>query len=381
VDDYSYLAIDLNRSGVAGDDPIEVLIDDNAYTNSLRSVNNGGGGLAEVDINVEAGGEWLAIEFNMGEVGGGDSGIIYWDYDPTAPEGQRLGGQAGFPVFVEDPIDAIDAETMYIPDTHLRSVTRTLQSADRVGVLPNTTTGLAFEIDGDTDRADTLVLNNPDPNVYTTVVDVDGVAFHLKVSGTLQSGDAFEIIRADQIDGTPVIVPADPGQTWTFNPSTGQIIFGAMLPGDYNLNGLLDAEDLDMQAVAIAGGQNPKEYDLNGDDLVNFNDRQMWVDDLKNTWIGDANLNGEFNSSDMVQVFVAGKYEKEETATWGQGDFNGDTFFNSSDMVAAFVGGGYEKGLKDGGPNPAVSAVPEPGAWVLALVGLLGLIGRVWKRS
>ena len=67
----------------------------------------------------------------------------------------------------------------------------------------------------------------------------------------------------------------------------------------------------------------------------------MWVDDLKNTWIGDANLNGEFNSGDMVQVFARGKYETLETAGWEDGDFNGDTLFGSGDMVAAFVGGGY----------------------------------------
>ena len=33
----------------------------------------------------------------------------------------------------------------------------------------------------------------------------------------------------------------------------------------------------------------------------------IWVNDLKNTWIGDANLDLEFNSGDMVQVFVAGQ--------------------------------------------------------------------------
>jgi hypothetical protein len=148
------------------------------------------------------------------------------------------------------------------------------------------------------------------------------------------------------------------------------------LQGDYNGNGSLDAGDLDMQAQAIAGGLNPKEYDLNNDDLVNFADREVWVNDLKNTWIGDANLNGEFNSGDMVQVFARGKYEKGVAAGWEDGDWNGDTFFGSSDMVAAFVAGGYEKGLKEGGPNAAVSAVPEPSAIVLALIGLLSLMGR-----
>ena len=49
-------------------------------------------------------------------------------------------------------------------------------------------------------------------------------------------------------------------------------------------------------------------------------------------------------------------------------------------MVAAFVGGGYEKGLKEGGPNPAVSAVPEPSGVLLAVLGLLSLVGVARRR-
>jgi hypothetical protein len=140
------------------------------------------------------------------------------------------------------------------------------------------------------------------------------------------------------------------------------------LVGDYNKNGELDAGDLDMQAEAIAGEQDPPEFDLNGDTKVNFDDRRLWVGDLKGTWIGDANLDLEFNSSDMVQAFVGGKYEIEVTAGWEAGDWDGNTFFDSSDMVAAFVDGGYEQG-----PKVAVSAVPEPSSAVLMLlaIGLL----------
>ena len=262
------------------------------------------------------------------------------------------------------------------------SVTTTgtpLASADLTAAVV-TALPLEFDVNGDTDMADQLVVENPDPNIYTTILDVDGVTFNIAATGALANGDTFDIIDADQMVGTPIITSLDPAQTWTFNPNTGQITLGAALAGDYNGNGSLDAADLDMQAQAIAGGQHPKAYDLNGDDLVNFNDRQMWVDDLKNTWIGDANLNGEFNSGDMVQVFARGKYETLETAGWEDGDFNGDTLFGSGDMVAAFVGGGYEKGLKPGGPNPAVSAVPEPSSVLLALLGVLSLVGLARRR-
>jgi len=95
VDDYTYLAIDLDKSGVAGDTPDEVLIDDNNWTDVYRTQNPMGDGWAETDINVSQNGEWLAVEFNMGEGGGGDAGVLYWDYNPNAPPSRCPAGALG----------------------------------------------------------------------------------------------------------------------------------------------------------------------------------------------------------------------------------------------------------------------------------------------
>ena len=75
---------------------------------------------------------------------------------------------------------------------------------------------------------------------------------------------------------------------------------------------------------------------MNGDDIG------VWVGDLFNSWIGDANLDGEFNSGDLVVVLSAGTYEADVDAVWSTGDFNGDGRANSSDLVAALSDGGYE---------------------------------------
>ena len=142
------------------------------------------------------------------------------------------------------------------------------------------------------------------------------------------------------------------------------------LPGDYNGNNELDAGDLDLQAQAIAGGQDPAEFDLNGDGVVDFDgDRLMWLHDLKGTWVGDADLDGLFDSQDFVTVFVAGKYETGAAANWDEGDWNADLLFDSGDFVVAFVDGGYEGGAFPG----AVQAVPEPSALALLAIALLGL--------
>jgi hypothetical protein len=103
----------------------------------------------------------------------------------------------------------------------------------------------------------------------------------------------------------------------------------------------------------------------------------MWVTDLKSTYFGDANLDGEFDSGDLVEVFRAGHYEDgvERNSGWSTGDWNGDQEFDSGDFVKAFTGGGYERG-----PRPAAAAVPEPTPFFLGAIAL-GIFAAWRPRS
>jgi hypothetical protein len=111
-------------------------------------------------------------------------------------------------------------------------------------------------------------------------------------------------------------------------------------------------------------------YDLNSDALVNDGDITIWISDLFGSWIGDANLDGEFSSSDLVVILAGGAYEANVDAVWSTGDFNGDGRSNASDLVVALADGGYEKGPR------AAQPVPEPSAAVLALLAILTFKGR-----
>ena len=136
------------------------------------------------------------------------------------------------------------------------------------------------------------------------------------------------------------------------------------ITGDYDENGVLNATDIDTLSEAIRSGKTEAKFDLDRNGTVDDEDRTKWVIELKMTYFGDANLDGQFSSSDLVSVFTVGKYESVENAGWAEGDWNGDGFFSSADFVKAFADGGYEKGGR-------IVTVPEPSGVMLMLCGLL----------
>jgi hypothetical protein len=165
-------------------------------------------------------------------------------------------------------------------------------------------------------------------------------------------------------------------------PNDGNIPFGAYftysfaseppIPGDFDGSGALDIADVNALNTDIAAGTNSAIYDLNADGATNLADLTIWIKDLKHTWFGDADLNGEFNSADFVIIFQAGKFEAASNATWREGDWNGDLRFSSGDLVQAFQDGGFEVG-----PRTAVSAVPEPHTLTWLLLVVLPLVRRL----
>jgi hypothetical protein len=169
-------------------------------------------------------------------------------------------------------------------------------------------------------------------------------------------GDGLNI-RWDRLteDGRKLVLAA-------FDYATGRIAPG--VPGDFDGSGVLDAADINDLTAKSAAASTDAAYDLNGDQSVTYLDVEQWIV-MFNSWVGDANLDGVFNSSDLVSVLASGTYEVDVPAVWTTGDFNGDGRTNSSDLVAALAGGGYELG-----PRAAAAAVPEPSTlgWLVAAV-------------
>lgn len=227
---------------------------------------------------------------------------------------------------------------------------------------------LAIEVGGTTAGVD---FDQMDVN---GAVSVDGNLDVSLIGGfTPTEGTSFAIVTGSSISGQFANVQF-PGGGWSINyaPTSITLNFGGggPLPGDYNGDGSVDLVDINLQADAIAAA-NPDlaTYDENNDGTVDTNDRLILIRDHIGTWMGDANLDGSFGTSDLVTVFGAGKYETGAAADWSEGDWNGDGAFSTADLVAAFGDGGFEMG-----PRTAVAAVPEPTSAWLASLSLLGLL-------
>ncbi|MCA9213744.1 MAG: hypothetical protein KDB27_11790 [Planctomycetales bacterium] len=140
-------------------------------------------------------------------------------------------------------------------------------------------------------------------------------------------------------------------------------------PGDIDRDGDCDLDDIEALGAAIRANDQSTRLDLDGNGSVDAADRRFLVENIKNTYLGDSNLDGQFSSGDFVVVFTAAKYESGQSATYAEGDWNGDGFFNSGDFVTVFGDASYEKG-----PRPA--PIPEPNCYVAAMLLVLCLFRK-----
>ena len=116
--------------------------------------------------------------------------------------------------------------------------------------------------------------------------------------------------------------------------------------GDFDGNQVVDDVDLDLLALQMMALEPDLRFDLNRDERVDRADRDYMVTELLGTTYGDINLDGRFDSRDLVQIFVAGEFEDAISlnSTWREGDQDGDLEFTSRDLVLMFQNGRYEIG-------------------------------------
>ncbi len=126
------------------------------------------------------------------------------------------------------------------------------------------------------------------------------------------------------------------------NNSFGQTNAGP-LAGDLNGDERVTAADIDWLYAELRKDQPDPNADLNGDGLFDAEDRTELIEQILQTTFGDANLDGIFDTADIVQILQAGQYEDaiEDNSSWASGDWDGDGDFTTNDLVLALQRGSY----------------------------------------
>lgn len=147
---------------------------------------------------------------------------------------------------------------------------------------------------------------------------------------------------------------------------------------DVTKDGAINQNDIDRLHRQLFRGRFAAQYDIDRDADLDQDDLSILIHEGLNTYFGDANLDGEFNSGDLVDVFQAGEYEDgvEANSSWDSGDWNGDGEFDTGDLVRAFQDGGFEKG-----PRESVATVPEPSGTIMEMSAVLFLGVRRRRKS
>ena len=159
-----------------------------------------------------------------------------------------------------------------------------------------------------------------------------------------------------------------------FSPAERGMNFQPTDIGDFDASDDLGQNDVNLLVQMINFSRltsRKARFDVTNDGSVDSNDLAFWVKDIKRTWFGDSNLDGVFDSSDLVGVFQTNQYEDriEKNSTWATGDWDGDLEFSTSDLVLAFQDGGFEAG-----PRNAIATVPEPDSKTLMCFATMLLV-------
>ncbi len=128
---------------------------------------------------------------------------------------------------------------------------------------------------------------------------------------------------------------------------------------DLNGDGVVDEGDILRLCEAIE--MDDPQYDLDRSGQTNFADMEFYVWNVLNTHFGDSNVDGIFNTRDLVLVLQAGEYEDgiPGNSTWAEGDWDCDGDFTTNDLVLALRDGGYTYASL-----PASDPMPSPVALV-----------------
>ncbi|MCA9264711.1 MAG: hypothetical protein KDA60_12710 [Planctomycetales bacterium] len=100
-------------------------------------------------------------------------------------------------------------------------------------------------------------------------------------------------------------------------------------PADFNRDGLIDANDIDLLFAAIGSSSTNMTFDLDGTGAVDFADADRLIEQILATHYGDANLDRQVDGVDF-QIWQEHRFT--DCVHWACGNFNGDRVTDGSDF-------------------------------------------------
>lgn len=172
------------------------------------------------------------------------------------------------------------------------------------------------------------------------------------------AGDTEESSESLQVEfaGDGNLLNAKNQRCISTDPIEATISVEAPIVGDFNFNGELDAGDIDLLSVEAKEESPSPAFNIAGDAEVDASDRIFWVENLKGTFLGDANLDGKVDFFDFIDL--ANGFNKP--GGWANGDFNGNQMVDFLDFIDQASNFGQPK-------EEAAFAVPEPSSASLFL--------------
>ncbi|HDZ21493.1 hypothetical protein LCGC14_0124550 [marine sediment metagenome] len=156
---------------------------------------------------------------------------------------------------------------------------------------------------------------------------------------------------------------------------------GAPLPGDFDTDGDVDDDDVDLLRDNLGDGQ----YDLDGDGDADGDDLVYLVENLlewyndnpgagEGTALGDLNRDGHVNGDDLTLMkFGYG-------GRWANGNLNTDSLVDGTDLAILKVNMGFDAAGSSGTTEPPPD-VPEPASAALLVLGGSAALVRRRRRT
>ena len=180
-------------------------------------------------------------------------------------------------------------------------------------------------------------------------------------------GASFSAMSEQELLAVAGIPDPNQGQLTSFFSVSDYVILPPSVPsvpGDFNADRMLTVDDIDLLSAETQKSEPRAWFDLTGDGTVDGNDRDFWITDLKETFVGDANLDGQVDAADLNALALS--WQDDDATSWGHGDFNGDGLVTSTDL--------NDLALNWRGGIPQAAAVPEPTSHVLLAMAVAMLL-------